>query len=75
MVTKSLNPNAVASATSITFQQKTQSTGAFARNEKILVIGSPNDSKELPENTIERLISMREDYKVTGRHPGYRQYS
>lgn len=60
MVTKSLNPNAVASATSITFQQKTQSTGAFARNEKILVIGSPNDSKELPENTIKQFSSSND---------------
>ena len=32
-------------------------------------------AKELPGNTIERLISMREDYKVKGRHPGYRKYS
>ena len=31
-------------------------------------------AKELPMETIERLISMRKNYKVTGRHPGYRKY-
>ncbi|HEV9386713.1 TPA: class II aldolase/adducin family protein, partial [Streptococcus pneumoniae] len=25
--------------------------------------------------TLERLFSMRENYKVTGRHPGYRKYN
>ena len=32
-------------------------------------------AKELEESTIDRLISMRSSYKVTGRHPGYRKYS
>ncbi|MGN0906441.1 MAG: class II aldolase/adducin family protein [Bullifex sp.] len=29
---------------------------------------------ELPRENTDRLISMREQYKVTGRHPGYRKY-
>ncbi len=29
---------------------------------------------ELPMENIERLIAMRENYKVTGRHPGYKKY-
>ena len=32
-------------------------------------------AKELGRSTIDRLISMRSSYKVTGRHPGYRKYS
>ena len=32
-------------------------------------------AKELEKSTIDRLISMRSSYKVTGRHPGYRKYS
>ena len=31
--------------------------------------------KEISSDNIERLISMRKDYKVTGRHPGYKKYS
>jgi L-fuculose-phosphate aldolase len=31
-------------------------------------------AKELPRKDIDRLISMRKNYKVTGRHPGYRKY-
>lgn len=32
-------------------------------------------AQELPREQIDRLISMREQYKVTGRHPGYKKYS
>ncbi|WP_233146857.1 class II aldolase/adducin family protein [Paenibacillus selenitireducens] len=32
-------------------------------------------AKELPRENIDRLISMRENYKVTGRHPGYKKYN
>lgn len=32
-------------------------------------------AKELPREQIDRLISMREQYKVTGKHPGYKKYS
>lgn len=32
-------------------------------------------AKELDRSIIDRLISMRSSYKVTGRHPGYRKYS
>lgn len=32
-------------------------------------------AKELPRENIDRLISMRANYKVTGRHPGYKKYS
>lgn len=29
---------------------------------------------EIPRENIDRLISMRESYQVTGRHPGYKKY-
>ena len=32
-------------------------------------------AQELSRENIERLISMRSGYKVTGRHPGYKKYS
>jgi L-fuculose-phosphate aldolase len=32
-------------------------------------------AQELPKEQIDRLISMREQYKVTGKHPGYKKYS
>ena len=66
MTIKSLNQNVIASATSITFQQKAQNTGAFARDEKILVIGNPNDSKELPENTIRQFNNSNDVAIVYG---------
>lgn len=31
--------------------------------------------REISRDNIDRLISMRKDYKVTGRHPGYKKYS
>lgn len=66
MTTKSLSQNCLASATSITFQQKAQTTGAFARDEKILVIGSPNGSKELPENIIRQFNNSNDVAIVYG---------
>ena len=32
-------------------------------------------AQEISRENIDRLISMRENYKVTGRHPGYKKYS
>lgn len=32
-------------------------------------------AKEISRENIDRLISMREGYKVTGRHPGYKKYN
>lgn len=32
-------------------------------------------AQELSRENIDRLISMREQYKVTGRHPGYKKFS
>ncbi len=32
-------------------------------------------AKEISRPNIDRLISMRKSYKVTGRHPGYKKYS
>ncbi len=32
-------------------------------------------AQELSRENIDRLISMREQYKVTGKHPGYKKYS
>lgn len=54
MVTKSLDPNALASATAVTFKQQIQNTGALARDEKILVIGSVQTDKEIVPNTIKQ---------------------
>lgn len=31
--------------------------------------------EEIERDTLERLFSMREGYKVTGKHPGYKKYS
>lgn len=31
--------------------------------------------EEIERETLERLFSMRENYKVTGKHPGYKKYS
>lgn len=31
--------------------------------------------EEIERGTLERLFSMRENYKVTGKHPGYKKYS
>lgn len=33
------------------------------------------EEQEIPRPTLERLFSMRENYKVTGVHPGYRKYN
>ena len=33
------------------------------------------EEQEISRPTLERLFSMRENYKVTGRHPGYRKYN
>ena len=33
------------------------------------------EEQEIARPTLERLFSMRENYKVTGRHPGYRKYN
>lgn len=32
-------------------------------------------AQELTKEQIDRLINMRKDYKVTGKHPGYKKYS
>ena len=32
-------------------------------------------AQELSKENIDRLISMRQSYRVTGRHPGYKKYS
>ena len=32
-------------------------------------------AKEISRENIDRLISMRKGYGVTGRHPGYKKYS
>jgi L-fuculose-phosphate aldolase len=32
-------------------------------------------AQELSRENIDRLISMREQYGVTGKHPGYKKYS
>lgn len=58
MITKNLDPNALASATSISFKQKIQTTDAFARNEKIVVIGNFQDEKEgILENVMKQFYN------------------
>jgi hypothetical protein len=57
MTVKSLNPNAIASATSVTFRQKAQATGAFARDERILAIGNPQDGKSIVGNVIKQFAN------------------
>ncbi|QOV18340.1 class II aldolase/adducin family protein [Blautia liquoris] len=32
-------------------------------------------AQEISKENIDRLISMREQYKITGKHPGYKKYS
>ena len=32
-------------------------------------------AQELSQENIDRLVSMRAQYKVTGKHPGYKKYS
>ncbi|MDR0572352.1 MAG: hypothetical protein LBG48_05880 [Rickettsiales bacterium] len=65
MVTKSLPQNTLASATSVTFKQQVQSTGAFARDERILVIGNYQEGKSvigninLPKNSC---VLLLDDY-------------
>ncbi|SJZ56944.1 L-fuculose-phosphate aldolase [Pilibacter termitis] len=40
-----------------------------------LLLGVGNvEEQEIPRETLERLFSMREGYKVTGKHPGYKKY-
>jgi hypothetical protein len=60
MIAKSLNPNALASATSVTFKQKAQATGAFARDERILVIGNYQDGKSIVENLIKQFTNAND---------------
>jgi hypothetical protein len=59
-VVKSLNPNSLASATSVTFKQEAQSTGAFARDEKILVIGNYQDGKSVVGNIIKQFTNSND---------------
>lgn len=33
------------------------------------------EEKEIPPDKLETLIAMRENYKITGKHPGYKKYS
>jgi hypothetical protein len=60
MITKSLNPNALVSATSVTFKQKAQTTGAFARDEKILVMGNYQEGKSVVGNVIKQFTNAND---------------
>jgi hypothetical protein len=57
MATKSLPQNVLASATSVTFKQQIQSTGAFARDERILVIGNYQEGKSVIGNIIRQFTN------------------
>ncbi len=57
----------------ITAYYRMESLELFAKitlNAKML-----GGAQELSKENIDRLIGMREQYKVTGRHPGYKKYS
>lgn len=41
---------------------------------RLLLGAGQTEEKEIPRDTLERLFSMRKNYKVTGRHPGYKKY-
>lgn len=57
----------------ITAYYRMETLELFAKitlNAKIL-----GGAKEISRENIERLCNMRENYKVTGKHPGYKKYS
>ena len=57
----------------ITAYYRMETLELFAKitlNAKIL-----GGAKEISRENIDRLCNMRENYKVTGKHPGYRKYS
>jgi hypothetical protein len=66
MVTQTLDPNAIASATSISFQQKAQNTGAFSRDERILVIGNYTTDKSVVDNQIKQFFNSDDVATVYG---------
>lgn len=57
----------------ITAYYRMETLELFAKiNLTAHLLGGP---KEISRDNIDRLISMRESYKVTGKHPGYKKYS
>ena len=42
---------------------------------RLLLTTKGIEEKEIDRPTLERLFSMRANYKVTGRHPGYKKYN
>ena len=49
-ITKSLDPNAIASTTSVSIKQKNQQNAAILRPEKIVFIGQAQTGKTVKEN-------------------------
>ena len=41
---------------------------------RMLLNNADKVEKEIPRDTLERLFAMREQYKCTGRHPGYKKF-
>ncbi|KHD84340.1 class II aldolase/adducin family protein [Heyndrickxia ginsengihumi] len=39
------------------------------------MLNQGKQEKEIPRENLERLFKMREGYKVTGKHPGYKKYN
>lgn len=57
----------------ITAYYRMETLELFAKiNLTATLLGGP---VEIDRENIDRLISMREGYKVTGKHPGYKKYS
>ena len=43
-------------------------------NAKLATLIQKAKSNNIPNDNIDRLIGMREQYGVTGKHPGYKKY-
>ncbi len=41
---------------------------------RMLLNSGDKEEKEIPRETLDKLFSMRPQYKVTGKHPGYKKY-
>jgi hypothetical protein len=56
-ITKSLNPNALASAATVAFKQLSQNIGAIAREERIAVLGQPKTGASFVDYEVKNLFS------------------
>ena len=42
---------------------------------RMLLLTKGIEEKEISREKLEQMFKMRENYKVTGRHPGYKKYN